>query len=321
MSDPLDIKAVHTDVYSSIDPARFTHALAGKVALVTGAGRGIGRAIALAFAQADVKGIALLARSRGELEETAALCRKEKPGVEVCVCPADATKTKELDEAVDKAVKELGEIDILVNNAGANRLRPFHMTPPEEWWSILEVNLHGPAHLMSRVINPMRARNSGQYIINVSSRAAVMASRGFASSYTSSKTALTRMTACVQAELDGDGKDKVCCFSLHPGGPKTKMNYDLVEPDVDAAYPGMHDKVRKFVDIQEDTVELCAWTVVYMCSGRANKLRGRYFDVEQDIEAVVAAQEEVLAANKMDLKVDYAGGWSYLAVPTNQMKH
>ncbi|EJT97428.1 NADP-binding protein [Dacryopinax primogenitus] len=316
----LDIKAIHTNVYPSIDPSNFPNTLSGKIAFITGAGRGIGRAIAIAFAQAGVKGLALLARSTGELEETAELCKKERE-VQVCICTADAAKTSELDAAVDKAVKELGEIDILVNNAGANRLRPFHMTPPDEWWSILEVNLHNPAHLMSRVINPMRARNSGQYIINISSRAAVMASRGFASSYTSSKTALTRMTACVQAELTMDNIDRVCCFSLHPGGPKTKMNYGLVEPDVDAAYPGMHERVRKFVDIQEDTVELCAWTVVYLCSGKADKLRGRYFDVEQDVGAVMQHEEEVLRDNRGDLKVDMAGDWTYLTSSTNQMKH
>ncbi len=73
--------------------------------------------------------------------------------------------------------------------------------------------------------------------------------------------------------------------------------------------------------IQEDTVELCAWTVVYMCSGKADKLRGRYFDVEQDIGAVVEHAEEILEKNKLDLKIDYAGDWTYLVAPTNQMKH
>jgi len=298
------LKASYNDIYPSIDPKNFVNTLKGKVALITGSGRGIGRATALAFAQAGAD-VAVLSRTKSELDETARLCEKE--GVKTLVLPVDAMDSAAVEAAVKKIETTLGPIDILVNNAGANRLRPFKMFKFSDWWDIIDINLKAPMQLVSLVLPSMLERNSG-VIINVASRAAI-ASRGMSTPYTTSKTALVRATACLQAEIDGDGK-AVHCYSLHPGGPRTQMNDNLVDEDVDQAYPGMKANVANFVAIQKDTVQLCAYTCVFLAAdARAEGIKGRYIDVEQDIAAVSEASEEIVAKNLHDLKLDLVGDW------------
>jgi len=123
--------------------------------------------------------------------------------------------------------------------------------------------------------------------------------------YTTAKTALIRATACLQAEMNSDKKD-IQLYSLHPGGPKTKMNEYLIDDDVDAAIPGFKDSVMNFVNSQKDTVDLCAYTCVFLAAdARAKGIRGRYLDVEQDIVAVCDAADEIVDKNLLDLKVGH----------------
>src|SRR5205823_4790432 len=114
--------------------------IAGSVALVTGAGRGIGRAVALVLAEEGCD-LALLARSESELGETAALCRDHN--VRALVLPSDISDTAALERSVAACVAELGGLNILVNNAGMFADAPAPEADPDGWERMLHVNLLG----------------------------------------------------------------------------------------------------------------------------------------------------------------------------------
>ena len=143
--------------------------LAGKVALVTGASRGIGRACALALAESGAD-VAVNFRAREEAaRETCALV--ESRGRRALPVRADVSQTLEVDRMVDLIAQELGTVEILVNNAGIVRRYPWDRIPEEGWDEILSVNLKS-AYLVTQAVLPgMRARRWGR-IVNISSGAA-----------------------------------------------------------------------------------------------------------------------------------------------------
>ncbi|KAH8114475.1 NAD-binding protein [Phellopilus nigrolimitatus] len=283
--------AQHTDVYDAISPARLAGSMAGKVILVTGAGRGIGRAIALAFA----------ARAPPTIAEL-------HPDTRTLVCTADATDSAAVAAALEKIAKELGPLDVVVPNAAITVFRPFAYTPWDEWWRVMEVNLKAPLMLAHMALDGMRARKSGALVF-ISSRAAVTTVAG-PSSYCASKTALLRAVACLQRELDMEfeGNSGIHAYSLHPGRVKTDMAFSNMHPDMEKMQKGFSEIMRNAYENYVDTPELCGWTCVYLATGRAAQLRGRYLDVEQNIEDVVRQADIVQKENMYDLTVGRLGG-------------
>jgi NAD(P)-dependent dehydrogenase (short-subunit alcohol dehydrogenase family) len=171
---------------------------------------------------------------------------------------------------------------------------------------------------MLKVLPLMKARRSG-VIINIASRAGTIDYAGSAS-YAVSKSAVIRLTGCAQAELNSEGYgDDIQLYCLHPGGVLTDMPKSIspshpaltlaaIPDDVAAKYPERvkmrNDWLPKFITSRF----LCGATVVYLASGKAKVLKGRYFDCEQDIGTVVAAGKEVLDQNLYSLRVNFLGG-------------
>jgi len=296
---------LHNDVYPAIDPKNFVDEFKGRVALVTGAGRGFGKGIVLSLAKAGAD-VALLARTRTELEAVAKEVEALGLGNKTCICTCDGTDTVAVENAVAEVVKTLGPIDILVNNAGANYLNAFVLTDFAQWWKVIEINLKAPFQLMQLVLPHMREKNWGR-IINVSSRGGTV-SGAFATSYACSKTALIRGTHVLQNELNLEGKDGVQLYSMHPGGFDTKMNATAIDENIESLYPGQVKRFKDFMATFNDTPELCGQTIVYMASGKAAKCKGRYFDVQHNIEYVAEHGDEVVAKNLYDLKVEFLDG-------------
>ncbi len=139
--------------------------LEGKNAIITGAGRGIGRAIAEAFA-AQGCNIAALARSEDEIEETASIVREL--GVRAVAVACDVTQAASVDDPFAAAEAALGPIDILVNNAGMARFKPFTALSLDDWNDTLASNLTSVFLCTQRVLPGMMARRAGR-IINLSS--------------------------------------------------------------------------------------------------------------------------------------------------------
>ncbi len=136
-----------------------------RTVLVTGAGRGIGRSIALRFAEEGAR-VALVARTRTELEETAA--RIASAGGRALAIPADVTAPGAAEDCVARAGRELGPIDVLVNNAGIFIWKPFLKLAPEDWDRVIATNLTGAAAFCRAVLPGMVERRRGR-IVNVAS--------------------------------------------------------------------------------------------------------------------------------------------------------
>lgn len=130
---------LNTDVYDAISPKNFVGHFSGKLVIVTGAGRGIGRHIALGFARAGAT-LALLDFDTARQEETKSLCEKE--GAKVHTYGCDVTQYEQCMKVVEE-IKKLGEVDILVNNAGGGPIRGFTSQKFEEFWAGVEQNFKG----------------------------------------------------------------------------------------------------------------------------------------------------------------------------------
>ena len=174
------------------DPFR----LDGKVALVTGAGRGIGRAIALAMADAGAD-VGLVARSRSELDEVAGGIRSRQRRAAVVV--ADLRVTSNARPVVDQIVAELGAIDVLVNNAGGASPAPFVETSPEQFEDAFRLNVITPFALVQAAL-PHLLNREGANVVNVTSNVGQLAQRGFAV-YGTVKAALSHLTRLLATDL------------------------------------------------------------------------------------------------------------------------
>jgi citronellol/citronellal dehydrogenase len=192
------------------------HRCDGRVAIVSGASRGLGEAIARRLASAGAK-VALAARTLepqpdrpGSLNETVDAIRGD--GGEAIAVRCDLTSAEDRAELVERAQRELGPVDILVNNAAATYLLPIEEFTRKRFDLMVETQLWAPYDLIQRVVPPMKERGEG-WILNISSRAAVLASgppfddvqtRGF-SVYGMVKAGLDRMSNSMAAELHQHG--------------------------------------------------------------------------------------------------------------------
>jgi NAD(P)-dependent dehydrogenase (short-subunit alcohol dehydrogenase family) len=220
---------LHKDIYPTIDASKNSDLKqSGKVVLITGAGRGIGRAIALQYAHASAALIVLSARTSTELDEVESAINKINSSVRVQKQKLDVTDTSAVASfAADFGAKE-GRLDVLVNNAGASGpWQNVAETDPHDWWSLMEVNLKGP-YLILQAFLPLlvaTAEKQKTYVnvINTTSIGAVQVSPT-GSAYGISKLALQRLSEFVDAEYAGKGVNVV---GLHPGGVPTNLSREV----------------------------------------------------------------------------------------------
>jgi meso-butanediol dehydrogenase/(S,S)-butanediol dehydrogenase/diacetyl reductase len=196
---------------SSDQPGR----LSGRSALITGASRGIGRAIALRYA-AECADLFLTATDRAKLEETRALAAAH--GVEVALHPADISDRGAVSAMIDAAIAALGGIDVLVNNAGVYKAARLVDYTPEDFDRIMKVNLYGAFHVMQLALRHMQARGRGK-VVNIASTAGKWASMN-QSAYNASKHALVGLTRCAGLEMAPLG---ICVNAICPGFVETDM--------------------------------------------------------------------------------------------------
>ncbi|QDX95342.1 3-oxoacyl-[acyl-carrier protein] reductase [Brevibacillus laterosporus] len=188
----------------------------GKKALITGAGKGIGRAIAIALAKEGAH-LGLVARTESDLQDLATELQKTY-GITVRIATADISNRSDVEAAYAKVKAELGSIDILINNAGTASFGTVTDMAPEEWERIISVNLFGTYYMTYAVLPDMIAQNSGN-IINVASTAG---ERGFAtgSAYCASKFAVMGFTESVLQEVR---KHNIRVTALTPSTVNTEL--------------------------------------------------------------------------------------------------
>ena len=243
--------------------------LAGKVALVTGGGRGIGRGIALELTRAGAR-VAVAARTREQVEATAA----EIDGVAI---EADVSIRADVERMVARAEEELGPLDLLVNNAGiALWEESAWELEPEEWWHVLEVNVLG-VYLCCRAAIPGMIARGGGRIVNVASGAAYLPG-STSTAYAASKAAVHRFSETLATQLQPHG---IPVFSISPGLVRTELIGDNFGDEAPWTPP-----------------ELAPRLVRALASGRLDALAGRYLHAEHDdIDDVEARAAEIVAAD------------------------
>lgn len=189
--------------------------LKGKVGLITGGGKGIGRAIALAFAR---EGANIVIADIDETGTRKTVKEINSLGSKVKAIKTDVSRKEEVKNMVDKTLEIFGQIDILVNNAAILYEAPFVKIKEEEWDRVINVNLKGTFLCSQMVARHMILRRKGK-IINVSSVSAIIPGLSVAA-YCSSKAAVLQLTRVLALEL---APYKICVNAICPGTTKTEM--------------------------------------------------------------------------------------------------
>jgi NAD(P)-dependent dehydrogenase (short-subunit alcohol dehydrogenase family) len=259
---PSFIETVHHDIYENIDPrTTLANTAHGKTILITGAGRGIGQAIAIAFAHAGASRLILTARTASQLEMVASEIKAVSNDIEVITVETDVTNESQV-EALFRGIQ--GKVDVLVNNAGyLERNISLAETDASEWWHTWEVNIKGTYLPTAHFLKNYRGTGT---IINTSSIGSIITSPGF-SAYQPGKTAINRITEFIQVEYPN-----VRAFAYHPGGVKTELARQLPE---------------NMIHLLVDTAELAAGYCVWLSTEQADFLRGRYSDCTWDVNELM----------------------------------
>ncbi len=244
--------------------------LDGKVAIVTGAGRGIGASIARTFADAGAN-VVLTARTQEQLDEVAADVRAH--GREALVIPADVNDNDVLEEIVERTVSELGRIDIVVNNAGGTMPRPFLDTSAGFFERSFHFNVT-TAFVLSKAATPHLLASGAGAIVNISSAIGRLRDRGFVA-YGTAKAALSHMTRLTAADL----APKVRVNAIAVGSIATSALEIVLENQE------IHDEMVRRTPLkrlgQPEDIALCA---LYLASPAGSFVTGKLFEVDGGLE-------------------------------------
>jgi NAD(P)-dependent dehydrogenase (short-subunit alcohol dehydrogenase family) len=268
--------------------------LSDEVAVVTGAGRGIGRAIAVELAREGAH-VALLARTESELEETAALIAGEEGeakayAVNVLDEPALRRRFREVED-------ELGPLSLLVNNAGRfNAIGPVWEVDPEDWWLDVTVNVRGVFLCCQAALPGMLQRRRGRVINLIGGGTAGPFAYG--SGYGASKAAVMRFTECLAAEAEEYG---VKVFAMGPGLVKTAMTLWQVQSGEGRTWlPQIQEAFDKSADVPPERAGRLACE---LASGRFDALHGRALDVADDLEALERDMDAIVSEDRKTLRM------------------
>jgi NAD(P)-dependent dehydrogenase (short-subunit alcohol dehydrogenase family) len=243
-----------------------------RVALVTGASRGLGRAMALALAEAGAD-LALVARSRDDLEETASSVAGR--GRRALVLPADVVAEGEVEAAVARALDRYGTVDILVNNSGTALVKPLVDTSPTEWRRVLETNLTG-AFNCCRAVGPAMIGQRRGKVVNVASVLGTQGLPGYAA-YSASKGGLLALTRALAVEW---ARHNIQVNAIAPGWFVTSMNEQAF------ADPGIRERLLRDVPARRTgRPEELGALVVFLASAASDYVTGEVVVVDGGLSA------------------------------------
>jgi len=257
--------------------------LDGSTAIVTGGGRGLGRAVARALTDAGAA-VAIAARSTADLAQT--LGELRAAGGRAIAIDVDVTDRAAVDRLVAETERQLGPVDLLVNNAGTcNAIGPTWEVDPEVWWRDIEVHLRG-GFLCARAVLPgMIARRRGR-IINMASGIGLVPFPP-TSAYSCGKAALIRLTDCLAVPAREHG---VSVFAISPGNVRTAMMEHLEDSEAGRRWLGGRERTA---GLEFQPPERAARLCVRLASGEADRLSGRFIHVTYDLDDMLARDAEI----------------------------
>jgi NAD(P)-dependent dehydrogenase (short-subunit alcohol dehydrogenase family) len=235
--------------------------LQGKTALITGASKGLGKAMALALAEAGAA-LILVSRNRDQLNETAEAIRKL--GGEAEVFLADITDEAQIDQLAKAVSQRPGRVQILINNAGINIRKPITDFTLTEWRQVMDTNLTG-VFLMCRALVPLMKGQGYGRIINMTSMMSHVSIAG-RTAYSASKTGLLGFTRALALEL---APEKITVNGISPGPIATEMNAPLMQnPELNQQF------ISKIPLGRWGKVEEIGQLAAYLCSEEAGFITG-----------------------------------------------
>lgn len=280
----LDLGNHHVQ-HAEIDPkTTLQKSASGKTIFISGASQGIGRATAVAFAQAGAKAIYITARSEEALRQSRAAILEANPDTRCDFMVCDVSDDISVQNAVEDCVAKYGGIDVADCNAGyLDTWKKIGESDIDSWWRSWEVNLKGTylvarytiPHLIESAKKHAANNSSGGHLILLSSVGAQLVMPG-ASDYQTSKHAVNRL--CEFINLD-HGEDGIKCFAIHPGGVPTALAKNMPED------------LHSFL---VDEPELAAGFIVWLCSGKGDWASGRYLSSNWDVNKLLEMKDQII---------------------------
>lgn len=245
-----------------------------KVAFITGAGRGIGRQIALTLAAKNLQ-VIVTDINEANANETVSLI--QQAGGEAIAVLCDVTKLSSVEQAVEVAVQQLGRIDVLVNNAGWDKIEPFLKSEPATWELILNINLMGQIHT-SKTILPLMIENGYGKIINIASDSGRVGSSGEAV-YSAAKGGVIAFTKTLAREM---ARHNINVNSIAPGPADTPLFKEIGEYNA-----GIAEALVKAIPFRRlAQPEDIANAVAFLASEEANYITGQTLSVNGGLAMV-----------------------------------
>jgi NAD(P)-dependent dehydrogenase (short-subunit alcohol dehydrogenase family) len=258
--------------------------LAGRVAVVTGGGRGLGREVAQRLAAEGAR-VAVAARSADELEETVRSIAKA--GGHAAAHTVDVSDAGAVQQMMALVEHDMGPVDLLVNNAAVIQpLGPVWEVAPEEWWRLLEINLFGTFLCARAVLAGMTERRQGR-IVNVASGAGIE-SPPFISAYVASKAAVIRLSEELAAETADHG---ISVFAIDPGWMSTTMTAYLAASDQGRRWTPSAPSI--FQTEAHVPTSRGADLVLSLAMGKADSLSGRFLTVWDELDDLMGRVDEI----------------------------
>ncbi|PCH34683.1 NAD(P)-binding protein [Wolfiporia cocos MD-104 SS10] len=271
------VPATRHDTYPGIDPANAD--LAGKIVLVTGACKGLGKGIAIAFSKAGVSGLALLARS-DMFDAKSACIAAQRPGqaLRILAHTVDTTNGAQVTAAIERVRETFGRFDVLVNNAGLmeSSMKLIGNTDPDEWWNVYKVVLLG-TYRVTHAFLPLLVEGGGNTCVHLNSQSCAAAAADCASTQMT-KLAICRFTEQLVLEYHNA---EIISLTIHPGFVKTGMGNSMP---------------AAFKHLLIDMPELTGNTLVWLAKERREWPSGRYVSCQWDVDELLMKKDEIVTA-------------------------
>jgi 3-oxoacyl-[acyl-carrier protein] reductase len=275
------------------------------VAIITGAGRGIGQAIALAYAKEGAK-LALAARTLSELEETAQ--QAEALDTEVLVIPTDIADPAQVDEMVRRTVDQYATVDVLVNNAGIHGpVGPLQDTDVSYWMRTFQVNVFGAVLCCRAVLPVMLQQDRGKIINMTGGGAGLVSGTAYRTAYHASKAAIIRLTEDLPLELAGKN---IQVNVMGPGSHRTRMVEEMLDGVAAAGVAERFEEMRqqmfeqvvaRFGTSAAVSMEQATGLAMLLGSEASGNLSGRCFEAFDAFLGLPSQIPEIMASDAYTL--------------------